>query len=74
MLSNVLQHSNELFPTSAEYRSYLDDLFGTVLYFDTSKRGDEHTLLLNAETVNDQYLAHGNVLNEVLEVTAYSDF
>jgi predicted Zn-dependent peptidase len=68
VLSNVLQHSNELFPTSAAYRSYLDDLFGTVLYFDTTKRGDEHTLLLNAETVNDQYLAHGNVLNEVLEL------
>lgn len=68
VLSNVLQHSNERFPTSAAYRSYLDDLFGTVLYFDTTKRGDEHTLLLNAETVNDQYLADSNVLNEVLEL------
>ncbi|MEK4228798.1 EF-P 5-aminopentanol modification-associated protein YfmF [Solibacillus sp. FSL H8-0538] len=68
VLSNVLQHSNERFKTSAAYRSYLDDLFGTVLYFDTSKRGNEHTLLLNAEAVNDQYLAHGNVLNEVLEL------
>lgn len=68
VLSNVLQHSNKRFPTSAAYRSYLDDLFGTVLYFDTTKRGAEHTLLLNVETVNDQYLANSNVLNEVLSL------
>ncbi|MBD8035363.1 insulinase family protein [Solibacillus sp. A46] len=68
VLSNVLQHSNEKFPTAASYRSYLDDLFGTVLYFDTTKRGQEHTVLLNVETVNDQYLSHGNVLNEVISL------
>lgn len=68
VLSNVLQHSNEKFPTSASYRSYLDDLFGTVLYFDTAKRGQEHTVLMNVETVNDQYLSHGNVLNEVIDL------
>ena len=68
VLSNVLQHSNEKFKTSAAFRSYLDDLFGTVLYFDTTKRGNEHTLLLNVETVNDQYLANSTVLQEVLEL------
>ncbi len=68
VLSNVLQHSNERFTTSASYRSYLDDLFGTVLYFDTTKRGDQHTLLMNVDTVNDQYLADSNVLKEVLNV------
>ena len=68
VLSNVLQHSNEKFRTSAAFRSYLDDLFGTVLYFDTTKRGNEHTLLLNVETVNDQYLANSNVLQEVLNL------
>lgn len=66
VLSNVLQHSNARFPTSAAYRSYLDDLFGTVLYFDTTKRGEEHTVLMNAEAVNDNYLAHDSVLNEVI--------
>ena len=74
VLSNVLQHSNEKFPTSASFRSYLDDLFGTVLYFDTAKRGSEHTLLLNVETVNDQYLSHGNVLNEVIGVLQQAIF
>ena len=68
VLSNVLQHSNERFKTAAAYRSYLDDLYGTVLYFDTSKRGHEHTLLLNIETVNDQYLNDSNVLQEALQL------
>lgn len=74
VLSNILQHSNEIYPTSASFRSYLDDLFGTVLYFDTTKRGDEHTLLLNVETVNDQYLSHGNVLNEVITLIQQAIF
>lgn len=68
VLSNVLQHSNGKYKKSAEFRSYLDDLFGTVLYFDATKRGNEHTLLLNVETVNDQYLAENKVFNEVLEL------
>ncbi|AWE06739.1 insulinase family protein [Lysinibacillus sp. 2017] len=74
VLTNVLQHSNEKFPTSAAFRSYLDDLFGTVLYFDTTKRGQEHTVLLNVETVNDQYLSHGNVLNEVISLLQQAIF
>lgn len=68
VLSNVLQHSNEKFNTATAYRSYLDDLYGTVLYFDTSKRGQEHTVLLNVETVNDQFLNESNVLQEVLNL------
>lgn len=68
VLSNVLQHSNGKFKKSAEFRSYLDDLFGTVLYFDASKRGSENTVVLNVETVNDQYLAQNKVFNEVLDL------
>ncbi len=74
VLTNVLQHSNEKFPTSAAFRSYLDDLFGTVLYFDTGKRGKEHTVLLNVETVNDQYLSQANVLDEVISLLQQAIF
>lgn len=74
VLSNVLHHSNEKFNTTAAFRNYLDDLFGTVLYFDTSKRGYEHTLFLNVETVNDQYLKESTVLNDVLETLYYAIF
>lgn len=68
VLTNVLQHSNDKYTTTAAFRSFLDDLYGTVLYFDTSKRGNEHTVLMNIETVNDQYLANTSVLNEVLGI------
>jgi len=68
VLTNVLQHSNAKYTTTAAFRSFLDDLYGTVLYFDTSKRGNEHTVLMNIETVNDQYLANTSVLNEVLGI------
>ena len=68
VLSNVMQHSSERFPSNAAYRSFLDDLFGTVLYFDTTKRGEEHTFLFNMECVNDQYLSNANVLEEVVRL------
>lgn len=68
VLSNVLQHSNAKFKKSAKFRSYLDDLYGTMLYFDVSKRGGEHTVMLNVETVNDQYLSNQPVLNDVIDL------
>jgi len=66
VLTNVLQHSNAKYKTTAAFRGFLDDLYGTVLYFDTSKRGNEHTVLMNVEAVNEHYLANTSVLNEVL--------
>ncbi|MDM5332807.1 pitrilysin family protein [Ureibacillus composti] len=68
VLANVLQHSNAKFPKSAAFRSYLDDLYGTVLYFDSAKRGDLLKVLLNIETVNEQYLSTGDVLNKVIDL------
>ncbi|SOC38636.1 EF-P 5-aminopentanol modification-associated protein YfmF [Ureibacillus acetophenoni] len=68
VLSNVMQHSNGKFKKSAEFRSYLDDLYGTVMYFDASKRANDHTVVLNVETVNDQYLAENKVLDDVIDL------
>lgn len=68
VLTNVLQHSNAKYPSPASMRMHLDDLYGTVLYLDTTKKGNEHTVLLNVETVNDHYLQHGDVLDHVLEL------
>jgi len=39
-----------------------------MLYFDVSKRGGEHTVMLNVETVNDQYLSNQPVLNDVIDL------
>ncbi len=68
VLTNVLQHSNAKYTTTAAFRSFLDDLYGSVLYFDTSKRGNEHTVLMNVEAVNDHFLANTSVLNKVLDL------
>ena len=47
VLSNVLQYSNAKYPTYASFRKRLDELFGAVLYFDTSKKGLNHIFSLN---------------------------
>ncbi|BDH61208.1 peptidase M16 [Lysinibacillus sp. PLM2] len=68
VLSNVMQHSNGKYTKSADFRSHLDDLYGTVMYLDASKRGKDHTVVLNVETVNDQYLAETKVLDDVIDL------
>lgn len=68
VLTNVLQHSNAEFPSAAAMRMHLDDLYGTVLYLDTTKHGNEQIVLLNVETVNDHYLKAGDVLKQVLDL------
>ncbi|WP_033543359.1 EF-P 5-aminopentanol modification-associated protein YfmF [Planococcus sp. CAU13] len=68
ILANVLQHSNEIYPSHTALRMVLDDLYGTSLYMDSSKRGNEHIVSLNVETVNDQYLSESGVLEKVLNL------
>ncbi|MBT2581963.1 pitrilysin family protein [Planococcus sp. ISL-109] len=68
ILANVLQHSNEKYPSHTALRMVLDDLYGTSLYIDTTKRGDDHIISLNVETVNDQYLSEEGVLEKVLNL------
>lgn len=68
VLANVLLHSNEQYSTNPVFRSYLDELYGTAMYMDSSKRGNEHYLTLIAESVNDQYLSTGGVLDQVMNL------
>lgn len=68
ILANVLQHSNEVYPSHTALRMVLDDLYGTSLYMDSSKRGNEHIVSLNVETVNDQYLSEDGVLEKVMNL------
>ncbi len=68
VLSNVLQYSNAAYPTNADFRKKLDDLYGAVLYFDTAKKGSHHIFSLNAETVNDAYLSNEKVVDEVFNL------
>lgn len=68
VLSNVLMHSNELFPSNSAFRSHLDELYGTIMYLDSSKKGSDHSVTLLAESVNDQYLSTGGVLDQVINL------
>lgn len=68
VLANVLLHSNELFPSNPAFRSHLDELYGTIMYLDSSKKGSDHNITLLAESVNDQYLSTGGVLDQVLNL------
>ena len=68
VLANVLQYSNAEYPSNAEFRKRLDDLYGAVLYFDTGKKGSHHIFSLNAETVNDAYLSNEKVVDEVFNL------
>lgn len=49
VLANVLQDSNAKYRTQGELRKKLDDLYGTVLYTDTAKRGATHMITLNVD-------------------------
>jgi len=68
VLANVLLHSNEKYPSNPAFRGYLDELYGTAMYMDSTKRGNEHHVTLLAESVNDQYLSTGGVLDRVMEL------
>lgn len=67
VLANVLQHSNEKYPSTAALRMHLDELYGTAVYTDATKRGAVHTLSLNIECVNDQFLSE-EVMPSVLDL------
>ncbi len=68
VLANVLLHSNENYPSNPAFRSYLDELYGTIMYLDSSKKGSFHTITMLAESVNDQYLSTSGVLDQVLNL------
>lgn len=68
VLANVLEDSNGKYRSQSALRNKLDELYGTVLYTDTSKRAATHTLVLNVECVNDEYLADSGVLDETIDL------
>ncbi len=68
VLANVLLHSNKQYPSNPAFRSALDELYGTSMYMDSSKKGNEHIITFMAESVNDQYLSSNGVLNQVIDL------
>lgn len=70
VLSNVLQDSNEDYPKQSDLRKALDELYGSVFYMDSGKRGNTHIVSLNMECVNDEYLQTSGVFDEVLNMVS----
>ncbi|MFS0574164.1 pitrilysin family protein [Sporosarcina sp. 179-K 3D1 HS] len=68
VLANVLQDSNGKYRTQSELRNTLDELYGTVMFTDATKRASKHIVSLYAECVNDEYLTGDTVLDKVLDL------
>lgn len=68
VLSNILQFSNQLTPTNTAFRQALDELYGTSIYLDTTKRGVRHYVHVNADFVNDSYLNGSSVTESVCQL------
>ncbi|AXH98758.1 insulinase family protein [Sporosarcina sp. PTS2304] len=68
VLANVLEESNAKYPTLSEMRKALDNLYGTVLYTDVSKRSAEHTVSLFAECVNDEFFKGEDIFKQLWQL------
>ncbi|WP_040286806.1 EF-P 5-aminopentanol modification-associated protein YfmF [Sporosarcina koreensis] len=76
VLANVLEDSTAHYPTRTKLRQALEELYGAVFYTDTGKRGNQHSLMLFAESVNDEYLNNpdGPVFEQLLSLVKESLF
>lgn len=70
VLSNVLQDSSERYPTYTKYKNKLDELYGSTLITDVSKRENKHRFLLFSETVHERFVRSENHFAEWLTFLA----
>ncbi|WNW24480.1 pitrilysin family protein [Bacillus inaquosorum] len=56
LLPHVLLRGTKNHPKTAELRSYLDELYGTSVSADLSKKGERHVITLRLEIPNEKYL------------------
>ncbi|MGN8644938.1 EF-P 5-aminopentanol modification-associated protein YfmF [Gracilibacillus sp. HCP3S3_G5_1] len=57
LLPYILQQGTEKYPTAIKLRQHLDELYGTVLSVDSSKKGENHILTIRLELANEQYIS-----------------
>ncbi|MFD2657142.1 EF-P 5-aminopentanol modification-associated protein YfmF [Gracilibacillus thailandensis] len=57
LLPYILQQGTENYPTAIQLRQHLDELYGTVLAVDSSKKGENHIFTIRLELPNEQYIA-----------------
>ncbi|MCY7876587.1 insulinase family protein [Bacillus spizizenii] len=56
LLPHVLLRGTKSHPKTAELRSYLDELYGTSVSADLSKKGERHVITFRLEVPNEKYL------------------
>lgn len=56
LFPHVLLRGTESRPKTAELRSYLDELYGTSVSADLSKKGEQHVITFRLEIPNEKYL------------------
>lgn len=56
LLPHVLQSSTKKFPNTTVLRSYLDELYGTSLYTDLAKKGEQHIITFTMDIANEKFL------------------
>ncbi|WP_243386930.1 EF-P 5-aminopentanol modification-associated protein YfmF [Bacillus kexueae] len=64
ILPYVLQRGTKSYPTTGELRKYLDDLYGSFLHVDLSKKGENHIITFRLEIPNERYLTDSPPLLE----------
>ncbi|KGX93110.1 zinc protease [Pontibacillus halophilus JSM 076056 = DSM 19796] len=69
LLPYVLQQATENHPSARSFRTALDDLYGTVLSVDASKKGENHIITFRMELANDAFLrSDEDLLKQGLEL------
>lgn len=56
LLPYVLQSGTKKWPTTAAFRTHLDDLYGANAQVDVSKKGEFHILSFSVDVANERYL------------------
>lgn len=57
LLPYILQQGTKSYPTATQLRRHLDELYGTILSIDSSKKGENHILTIRLELANEQYIS-----------------
>lgn len=65
VLANVMEDSTKQYPTLSSMRKVLDELYGTVLFTDVSKRSSQHIVSLYTECVNDEYFVGEDIFKKL---------
>ncbi|MEH6940438.1 EF-P 5-aminopentanol modification-associated protein YfmF [Bacillus sp. JJ722] len=62
LLPQVLQSSTAKFPSTTSLRTYLEDLYGAVLYVNVGKKGEYHIITVTLEIANEKFIMNSELL------------